>query len=78
MSAPQRLRTTVLEGGRIEVCAPSLAPGQIVDVTIQPTDGSGPCRSVLDILADCPGGVIFKSADDVDEHIRQERDSWER
>ncbi len=35
-------------------------------------------RSIREILADCPGGRIFKTAAEVDEYLRQERDSWER
>lgn len=35
-------------------------------------------RSIREILEDCPGGRIFKTAEEVDEYLRQERESWER
>ena len=34
-----------------------------------------PRRSVLDILNDTPGHLLFKTAEEVDEYIRGERDS---
>jgi hypothetical protein len=35
-------------------------------------------QSALDILDELPGGRIFKTADEVDAYLREERDSWER
>ena len=34
-------------------------------------------QSLIEILASAPGQVGFKSADEVDAHIRRERDAWE-
>ncbi|MBI1827074.1 MAG: hypothetical protein HY287_00485 [Planctomycetes bacterium] len=78
MSNSRKLRTKVQQGGRIEVCAPDFPVGQDVDVTIQLQPIDIERRSVLDILAECPGGVLFKSAEDVDSYFRAERDSWDR
>lgn len=77
MSKTRKLRTTVQQGGRIEVCAPDFPVGQEVDVTLQLQPLDIERRSVLEILAECPGGVLFKSAEDVDSYIRNERDSWD-
>lgn len=34
--------------------------------------------SALDIIKDSPGQRIFKSAADVEEYLRAERESWDR
>lgn len=79
LGAARRINTTVQAGGRIEVRAPDLPPGQPVEVTIRLADGHpNGRRSVIDILAECPGGLLFKTPEDVDAYIREERDSWER
>ena len=35
-------------------------------------------RAATDILRDYPGGRLFKTAEEVDEYIRKERESWKR
>ncbi len=77
MSAARKLRTTVQPGGKIVVAMPDLQAGQPVEVTIRLTDGHAR-RSVLDVLAASPGQVAFRTADEVDEFIRGERESWGR
>ncbi|MCG3130625.1 MAG: hypothetical protein FLDDKLPJ_01391 [Phycisphaerae bacterium] len=78
MLAERRIRTNVKAGGLIEVLAPDLPAGETVDVTIRPISHAQGKRSVVDILAECPGGVLFKTAEEVDSYIREERDSWDR
>ena len=84
-------QVTVQPGGKVELVCPELKAGDIVDVVVsmapapartpawQP-DGerSRPRRSVLDILNDGPSERLFKTAAEVDEYIREERDSWDR
>lgn len=45
-------------------------------------DNSGatapPRRSMRQILDELPGGRIFKTPEEVDAYLREERDSWER
>lgn len=79
MGAARRVTTTVQAGGKIEVRAPDLPLGQPVEVIIRLANGqpSGR-RSIVDILAECPGGLLFKTPEDVDAYIREDRDSWER
>lgn len=78
MSPPRTMTTTVQSGGLIEVRAPDLPEGQRVEVTIRPTLQQSVQRSILAILSECPGGLLFKSAEDVDAYIREERESWDR
>lgn len=79
-----RIETVVQPGGKIEVTAPELEPGQKVTVAIEAAPrGTGPVPStegphVLDLLKDLPGHQLFKTADEVDAYIREERDSWDR
>ena len=35
-------------------------------------------RSMRQILDELPGGRIFKTPEEVDAYLREERDSWER
>jgi hypothetical protein len=69
--------------GKIEISAPELQPEQRVSITIEPeTDdalaSSTAEPSLYDLVKDLPGGRLFKTADEVDEYLRQERDSWDR
>jgi hypothetical protein len=79
MQTALRLKTTVLPGGKIEINATELAPGESVEVIIlmsEPTSDSR--RSAVDILAEAPGHRLFNSADEVDSYLRTERDEWDR
>ena len=35
-------------------------------------------RSVVDILAEAPGGLVFKTAADVAAYLKEEKESWGR
>ena len=74
------LRATVQPGGKIEIESTELTAGEDVDVTISPAKNPGESekRSAVDILAEAPGHLAFKSAKEVDDYIREERASWDR
>lgn len=74
-----RIETVVQPGGRIEVTAPDLKPGQRVTVAIE-MDGAEPERrpTAAEILAEMPGHLEFQTAAEVEEYLREERDSWDR
>jgi alpha-D-ribose 1-methylphosphonate 5-triphosphate diphosphatase PhnM len=89
MATPVRIETVVGEDGVIEIRAPELTPGQRVTVTIETTNGTPETTEttetpqaeklhVIDIIADLPGHRQFKTAEEVDAYIREERDSWDR
>lgn len=78
MWTSSKTRAVVQPGGRIEVSAPDLPVGQHVEVTVRPVDELPRKCSARAILARSPGHRLFKSADEVDAHIRAERDSWDR
>ena len=72
------IETIVLPGGRIEISSPELIPGQKVTVWIALEPAPAEKRALSEILGDYPGGRLFKTAEEVDAYIREERDSWER
>lgn len=79
MATVIHIEAVVGPDGKIEINMPELTPGQRVTVTIEPEhteDRSGP--HVIDIIKGLPGGRLFKTAEEVDADIREERDSWER
>jgi len=89
MTRALRIQTTVQAGGKLDLVCPQLAPGQQVDVLITPTldanaqppasrADSGGRRSVVDILNEAPGHLLFRDANEVDDYIREERASWDR
>ena len=67
----------MLPGGKVETASPELEAGQRVDVIVV---ASAPVlqRSAVDILAECPGQKLFKTAEEVDTYIKGERASWDR
>jgi hypothetical protein len=50
--------------------------GAKATVTVVITDPAPPMRRLSDVLADYPGGQLFRTAEEVDAYIRTERDSW--
>ena len=61
----------------MEVAIPELEEGQSVDVVVTRCS-STERRSVVDILAEAPGHRLFKTAEEVDDYIKEERASWDR
>ncbi len=79
MATPIHVEAVVSPDGKIEISVPELTPGQRVRVTIEPGVLSvEERRHVIDILRESPGHQLFKTAKEVDTHIAEERDSWER
>jgi hypothetical protein len=80
MQAALRMETTVLPGHRLEVSAPELPEGATVEVIVVLPATTPPRRlSTLEFLATLPPGpLLFKTPEDVNRYIQEERDSWER
>lgn len=79
MTTPIHVEAVVSPDGKIEISVPELAPGQHVHVSIEPD--ASPLeekRPAIDILRQSPGHQLFKTAEEVDEYLREERDSWDR
>jgi hypothetical protein len=78
MSAILQMHTTVLPGHKIELTAPELAVGDVVEVTLKKADAPDAQRTVLDLIRSFPTGRLFKTGAQVDEYLEQERRSWGR
>ena len=79
MQTALRIATTVLPGGKIEVADAQLPSGEAVDVIVLlPEPAPARRRSVVDVLAEAPGRILFRTAADVDAYLNTERDAWER
>jgi hypothetical protein len=79
MAAPIQVEATVSPEGKIKISVPELAPGQRVRVSIQPEEiPAEEKRPAIEILREAPGQQLFKTAEEVDAYIREERDSWDR
>jgi hypothetical protein len=82
MNAAYHTTTTVLPGQKIEISTPELREGDDVEVVVIPktvaaaTEKAGP--SIFDIIAGLKGHRLFQSPEEVDRHINEERDSWDR
>lgn len=71
------LKTTVLPGGRVEISDPTLPSGAKVDVFVAAKRSTAP-RSALEILRQAPGHRLFKSREDVEAYLHEERAAWDR
>jgi hypothetical protein len=73
-----RARTTVQPGGRVIITHPALQSGETVEVLILlPVKSEESRQSILDILNSVEGHRLFKTAKEVEQDIREERDSWD-
>jgi len=69
--------------GSIQIRAPGLLPGQRVSISIAPAEEVGEAEkrtgpSVIDLISTLPGHRLFHTAEEVDQYVREERDSWDR
>ena len=79
MNGPLHITTRVLPGNRIEVQSSQFAVGEEVDVAISAKPQSSATRtSFLDNVRNLPPCRLFKTPQQVDAYIREERDSWDR
>lgn len=80
MQTTLRMQATVLPGHRLEISNPELPDGMIVEVTVVVPEQQKRVRvSTLEFLATLPPGpLMFKTAEDVNRYLQEERDSWDR
>ncbi len=85
MQSALKIQTTVTSEGKIEISRPELTPGKVVEVIVLLPDlksandepVSAKQLSAIDILNQLPGQRLFKTATEVETHLRQERDAWD-
>jgi hypothetical protein len=78
MQTALRLETIVLPGHRLEVSAPELPDGAKVEVIVVLPAQPVPARqSMLEFLSTLPPGpLLFKTPEEADRYVQEERDSW--
>ena len=80
MQTTLRLEATVLPGHRLEIVNPDLPEGAKVEVLVQlqpqPSSHHGSALAFLESLP--PGPRAFKTWEDYEQHLREEKDSWDR
>ena len=68
---------TIQPGGRIELCAPEFTPGARAEVIVL-LEGNSPGEKRRPLSSFVGAGKgSFRTAEEVDEFIRRERDAWE-
>ena len=77
MQTTIQIRTTVLPGHRIEVAAPELPEGRTATVFVVLDDPAPAKRRLSEVLGDYKGGEVFRTAEEVEAHLKAERESWE-
>jgi len=79
MQSAVRLNALVKPGGRIEVANDQLPVGKSVDVIVLfPSMRATTRPSVVDVLDEAPGHLMFQTAEEVDAYLHEERDAWDR
>ncbi|GDX40297.1 hypothetical protein LBMAG21_05890 [Armatimonadota bacterium] len=79
MQSALRISTRVQLGGRVEITDSQLLVGQSVDVIVLLPIVEEKCRhSIMDVLTKVPGHLAFKTAEEADAYLREEREAWER
>lgn len=77
MAATIQVQTVILPGNRIEIQSPELPEGLSATVLVLVDEPSLTKRRLRDVLADYPGGQLFRSAEEVDDYLRGEREAWD-
>jgi hypothetical protein len=72
------VETTVLPGGRIEISKAELPEGATATVQITISDEERRKRPLREVLGNYPGGRLFRTAEEVDAYLHEERESWDR
>jgi hypothetical protein len=80
MQTTLRMEVTVLPGHRLEISNPELPDGATVEVIVVVPEQLKSSRiSTLEFLATLPPGpLLFKTPEDVNRYMQEERDSWDR
>jgi hypothetical protein len=74
------METTVLPGHRLEITDPAFPEGAKVEVIVVLPEKPAPARrSMLEFLATLrPGPLLFKTPEEANRYLQEERDSWDR
>lgn len=78
MQSAVRITTKVLPGNKIEIQVPEAQEGDSVDVfVVLPEKVETKKRSILDIIQESRSRHPFRSAEEIDRQLQEERSSWD-
>jgi hypothetical protein len=78
MQPALHISTKVLPGNKIEISTPELPVGNAVEVfVIIKNTSSRSRRSAIDLLDELPGQRLFKTPEEADQYLQEERSAWE-
>ncbi|NEQ25279.1 MAG: hypothetical protein F6K28_40665 [Microcoleus sp. SIO2G3] len=78
MQSALHISTKVLLGSKIEIFDPELQVGDAVEVfVIIKKKSSGIHSSAIDLLDELPGQRLFKTPEEADKYLQEERSAWE-
>jgi hypothetical protein len=78
MQPALHISTKVLPGSKIEIFDPELQVGDAVEVfVIIRKNSSRTHRSAIDLLDELPGQRLFKTPEEVDQYLQEERSAWD-
>jgi hypothetical protein len=79
MQSALRITTKVLPGNKIEIKFPKAEIGDNVDVfVILPEKSGAKRRNVLELIEQIRSqNSSFRTAEDIDKQLQEERDSWD-
>jgi hypothetical protein len=78
MQPALHISTKVLPGNKIEISTPELPVGNAVEVfVIIKNTSSRSRRSAIDLLDELPGQRLFKTPEEADRYLQEERSAWE-
>jgi len=74
------IQTIVKPGNTVEITAPELREGDVVDVfLVLPNPPTPPRRSMLDFVKSLPTGPRSASNwDEIEARVQEERNAWDR
>ena len=76
MQKALHLKATVQPGGKIEIIDRQLPVGETVEVMVWSTSDTS-SQSAYQIISHAPGGLLFKTAEEIDAYIKEERANWD-
>lgn len=78
MQPALHISTKVLPGNKIEIFDSELQVGDAVEVfVIIKNTSSRSSRSAIDLLDELPGQRLFKTPEEADRYLQEERSAWE-
>lgn len=78
MQSALHLKTQVLSGGKIEIQSDNLGIGDTVDVFVITEKQATEKLSVLNLIEKIRNNrSSFKTAEEIDQYIQEERESWD-